>query len=341
MPRMLRRLAIGLACAFGALAMMPAARAQSFFAYTATVDRQSDLGTVVAASAGQTVFRVSPAGSVTRVSGSGVRTTAGAAAPAMVTIGCDSSTSACRDTTIQVTLAATGTPTNRAVALTNFTIAAGTATVVSGPTGTNPVTFTISGFTPRETRTFYVGFDMAIRGDDSGVLSGQSTSSFSVVAAAVAATSGTSAGSGTALVLRNLSVAGLANMNFGRLTLPTSGTQTVSLSPVSQAVTLAGTGAGGSVWSSPAPSAAQFRISGEGGRAVSVSVPSTVTLTGPAGASAIVVTTSATASGAQTLGGTAGSAGTLDISIGGSFNVSASTVVGAYSGTISMTTQYN
>lgn len=318
------------------------AHAQSTFVYTATVNQAADLGSIAAASSGQTVFRVTPSGSVSRVSGNGTRITSGSITPVMVTVTCDSSTSQCRDTNLQVTISSTGSPTNRAGSLTNFTVQAGTGlTIVSGPTGTNPISFTTTGVTAKTGGTFFVGFDMPILGDDSAASSGLSRSSFSIVATATSATAGTASGSAQAQVVRNLTMTSLSNMGFGRLTLPSSGTQQITLSPITQAISVSGSGSGVNVWSTPVPTAAQFRISGEGGRAFSISLPTTVTLTGPAGSTPITVTPIASASGAQVLSGASGSAGTFDLWLGGSFPVSASTLVGAYSGSVVVTVQYN
>ena len=87
------------------------------------------------------------------------------------------------------------------------------------------------------------------------------------------------------------------------------------------------------------PTAAQFGVTGEGGQAVTVSVPATITMAGSG--PNITVTTSATGSGVQTLSGALGAAGTLTVRVGGSFPLTSTTASGSYSGTFTVTVAYN
>jgi hypothetical protein len=134
----------------------------------------SDLGSIVSAPNGDTLFRIEPStGIVTKVSGSGVRLSTGTTR-SLVTIYCDSRT--CDRDLLKVEVGAVGTPTNRAKALSNFTVADGTATL--GPvTGTNPITFsTTTAIRSRNTLTFYIGMDFPIAGNNGGLPTGLSTS---------------------------------------------------------------------------------------------------------------------------------------------------------------------
>ncbi len=319
-----------------ALAAGPA-RAQT---YTVTVSGQADLGTVVTGGNAST-FDISPNGTVTRLSGSATASASVTSAP-VVTISCSGAT-LCRATSVALVIAATGTPTNRAGSLANFTIEARTAVITTPPAGTDLVTFTIQPVASNNPRTFAVGFDFPIFGSNSGLPTGLSTSSFSVTASPVGTATGSGTGSGTAqaTVIRNISMASTASLNFGRITLPRAGTSTVSLDRTTGAVTLSGSGTGVQAFASPAPSAAVFSITGEGGRAFSISVPSSFTLAGPAGSTPLTVTTSPSATGAQALSGTPGTGGTFTLRVGGAFNISATTQGGAYSGTVAVTVQYN
>lgn len=314
------------------------ARAQS---YTVSISGQPDLGTVVTGS-GNSTFDISTSGTITRVSGTATASASVTTAP-VVTVSCSGSTSGCRNANVNVVIAATGTPTRRAGSLTNFTVTMGSAVLVTAPSGTNPVSFTIQPVPAGSSRSFTVGFDFPIFGDTSGLGTGFSSSSFSVTASPANSSSGTGTASGSAqaTVIRNIALSSTASLNFGRLTLPNTGTSTVSLNRTTGAVTIGGTGAGAQAFASPAPSAAVFSITGEGGRAFSISVPSTFTLNGPSGSTPLTVTTSPSATGSQALSGTIGSAGSFELRVGGSFSMSATTAGGAYSGTVAVTVQYN
>ena len=72
---------------------------------------------------------------------------------------------------------------------------------------------------------------------------------------------------------------------------------------------------------------------------MSISVPSTFTMTG--GANAITVTTIPSLSGVQVLSGALGSAGSLSFDVGGSFPLTSGTPSQVYSGTFSVTVAYN
>lgn len=85
--------------------------------------------------------------------------------------------------------------------------------------------------------------------------------------------------------------------------------------------------------------AASFSVVGEGGSAYSVSVPSTFNMT--TGTNTLAVTTVNNSGGGGTLSGSIGSTQTATFGVGGSFNLSSSTVSGAYSGNIVVTASYN
>jgi hypothetical protein len=92
--------------------------------------------------------------------------------------------------------------------------------------------------------------------------------------------------------------------------------------------------------SSPAPSNASYTVTGEGGQTISVSVPTAMTISGPGGYS-LNVDLSSTASGARNLSSAIGSAGSYSFTMGGTLYVPSGANTGAYTGSYSVTVQYN
>jgi hypothetical protein len=96
---------------------------------------------------------------------------------------------------------------------------------------------------------------------------------------------------------------------------------------------------GATAFSPPTPARAGFTVSGEGGQAISVSVPASFTLSN-GGAGSLTITTSNTAT-SPILSNSLGAAGTYAFYVGGGFSVSSTTPVGSYSGTYLVTVAYN
>ncbi len=130
------------------------------------------LGILVSANnATDTVFRVAAAdGSVTKISGGGVRVTTGTTR-ALVTMTCTTGAGKeCERLVTRVTISAAGSPTGRARALTNFTVAPGPNPPTMGTvTSTlSNISFDVSGIVRATTVNFYVGADFAIEGATGG-----------------------------------------------------------------------------------------------------------------------------------------------------------------------------
>lgn len=289
-----------------------------------------DIGRVVSAPRGETVFRIAPTGAVTIQKGTGVRLTGGNASTSLVTIRCGGGPNAtCPNTT--VTVQAAGTPTGRAGTLSAFTIAAGpNPPTMSAPKGKNSITFTVSGALKSTNYDFYVGMDFPIAGDDSAAPSGIATSSFSVSVPGSAST-----GTAVANVSRPIAVSEVAPLNFGTIIRPRSGTGSVVMDPSTGAVSVTG---GGWVLSVPSPSRGAFLVTGEGGQAYSISVPP---FDLKKGGNTISVTPATLPSGTGMLSGSSGASGSQTVYVGGSFPVSNTTSAGTYTGTVSITVQYN
>jgi hypothetical protein len=140
-----------------------------------------DLGDVVSAASGDTVFRITASGgTITTVSGTGSRLGAGSSR-ALVTIACGTNT--CRNKSLNIRVGSIGSPSGRAGQLNNFVVAAGTASIITAPSGSNPVNFTIAGLPNGGTGTFWVGADFPIAGNDSAAATGTAGSGFYVYVA--------------------------------------------------------------------------------------------------------------------------------------------------------------
>lgn len=293
------------------LAFAGAAKAQS---YTVSSITGGSLGTVVSASTGSSTFRVTASsGAVARQSGSAVRLSTNSA-NATITIGCSGGNStACSSSYINVTITALSTNTGRTSSLQNLSVASGTVSLLSTPTAGSTLQFYVNPIARGTTRTILLGFDMAILGNNSTRGTGTASASFTVTAQRVGGGgSSTLSGSATATVIRPLDIVKTADLSFGTVTRPTTGSGSVVVSPAGT-VTTSGTGVQRLAATTAQP--ATFAITGEGGQSVTVSVPSTVTLS--SGGNSVTMTTSATGSGSQVLSGAIGSSGTATVSVGG------------------------
>jgi hypothetical protein len=296
-----------------------------------------NLGNVVSGASGDTVFRsAASSGTITRLSGTGARLGTGSSRP-LVTIACGSN--ACKNKSLNIRVGSIGSPSGRAGPLNNFTISAGTASITTAPSGSNPVSFTIAGLANPGTGTFWVGADFPIKGNDSAAATGAASSGFYVYVALSPniPVAGSTSGLGVARVFRPINVTNSTGLAFGSIVRPSTGAGSVSIDAATGQRTVVGTGSIGA--GAPNPTRAAYLVTGEGGQAFSLSVPQSFQMTGPG--SPLTVNLAPTASGAQTLSSTPGSAGTFSFGVGGSFSTAASTAIGAYQGTYTVTVQYN
>jgi len=140
-------------------------------------------------------------------------------------------------------------------------------------------------------------------------------------------------GTGTATIIQPLTVTANTTLRFGTLIRPAAGSATAVISTAG-----AFSGTASAVASGPQGNG-DFTVSGEGGQSVTVSVDASFNMTGPG--AAIPVTTTATNTGSHSLSGSLGSAGTLDVAVGGSISIPSTQLSGAYSGTFNVTATYN
>jgi hypothetical protein len=313
----------------GAFLVLVAAGSASAQTYSVSISGPN-LGTIVSSASGSdTTFRVDPATqAVTRLSGGAVRMSSNLTR-ATVTVTC--SGGKCNKTAI-IKVGTIGAPTNRARKLTNLTVSMGTTTMGESPTGTDPILFTIEklGMT---SRTFYVGADFAVAPDSSGLGTGTSASGFYVSIGEAPATdeaSATSAFTGT--VYRPISIASPQGLAFGSIVKPPTGSGSISVAVTDGAPTVSGGVLIG------ATKQAKFSVTGEGGQAFTLSIPTSFDLTGP---STIPVDLSTNGAGSAILSSALGSAGTYNFNVGGSFSFDSATPTGSYTGQFSVIATYN
>lgn len=319
--------------ALAASLLAAAAQAQT---YTVRIQAsRPDLRGVASAGFGETLFRIDAAsGTVTKVSGGGARLVS-STTRAQVTVRCSGSAS-CDTLNVNVAVGGIGGASGRAGSLSNFNVAMGTAVLVAGPTGSDPANFTIGPVGKGSSKTFFVGADFPILGDDSGQPSGAAATSFYAYAApAPSAPSSGAVGSAVATVSRQLTLGSTADLRFGRIVRPAVGSGTVTIDPQTGDRSLSGLDG----LSTPAPGAAVFLATGEGGQQISIDVPGRVDLVGPTDTLALHTDKSFT--GTQTLSGSLGGAGTYAFMIGGSMTLNKNTGSGAYSAPLVVTVSYN
>lgn len=321
----------------------PAATALAWLVLTTAAGAQSlsvasvgdlPLGNVTSASLGTTTFTISASTGLVARSGGGSRLGSGSAR-SLVTIACESDGS-CATSNVAVTISAVGGLTGRAGALGNFTISALTAQILTGPSGTDTLSFTMGPIGNNDTKTFYVGADFPILGDDSAAGTGPALNSFQVsVQFAPSGTPTAQMGSGTATVFRPITLTGNTDLAFGTISCPRSGAGSVAIDAATGERTLTGDGI---IGIGASPHRATYTVTGEGGQTFSVTVPPSFVMTGPGDTITVAVTT--TASGTQTLDGTLGSGGSASFGVGGSFSLPTNKAGGTYSGTFVVSVAY-
>ncbi len=292
-----------------------------------------NLGNIAAAVSGDTVFRVTPSGEISKLSGDGARVSAGSST-VTVTVTCGNQND-CNSRTLTGTISSVGSPTGRAGSLTNFDVAGQT---VASESGSNTRTFTFGPIGKNGAKTFTVGMDFPIKGDNSGQSSGPASASFAITLTPNGKGNTVSTtGAATATVLRSLSLQKTSDLAFGRIVRPSSGSGTVTVSTSGQRSLSSPDIIG---LPTPSTSAASYTVKGEGGRTLSINVPTSVVMTRQGGSDKLTVTTTNTIS-APALSAAMGQQGSYGFSVGGSFPISSTTAPGAYSGVFTVTAAYN
>ncbi|CAN5346653.1 hypothetical protein BH10PSE1_BH10PSE1_21040 [soil metagenome] len=159
------------------------------------------------------------------------------------------------------------------------------------------------------------------------------------IASPVFAQSASTTGTGSITVIRPITITKTSDMKFGTVVRPTTGSGTVVLTAAGVRSVTGGVAA---LASGDTPVAAAFNVAGEGGQSVSITIPTTFTMT--SGADSLTVTTSNNLTGsasAQTLSNALGAAGSLAFAVGGSVPISSTQTTGAYTGSFTVSAAYN
>ncbi|MGZ6037633.1 MAG: DUF4402 domain-containing protein [Phenylobacterium sp.] len=302
--------------------------------YNVQVTTNADLGRVTSAASGDTVFRIDPTtGNVTITNAGGATRASNGTTRAMVTISCTGVAGDCNKI-LNIQLSTAGAPAGRGRALGRITFTMGTAVLAGGPGLPGSGAFSIAAIGLNSSKTFFVGADFGIAGDDSGLSTGIAEADFSVAASEAANPSGGPTGRFLATVLRQLSLTKTQDLVFGVVSTPTSGNGTVTIDPATGVRTTVGAMGFGT----PTPSQALFSVTGEGGQALSVTIPSSFTMSGP---QSMTVTTSNSAGATPALNGVLGSQGNFSFGVGGSIPVNSTTPNGSYTGNFTVMVAYN
>lgn len=299
-----------------------------------------NIGNVTAAVSGITEFRISSGGAVSVVpGGTGTRQTAGNVTNT-ITLTCSgggNSNNPCNSTNVTVRVTPTTTQTGRAAAINDLQVAMGTAIQVVAPSKVGEVvSFTVGPIGRNSSKTFRLGLDLPISGGFG--LSGAASSSYKVEAGFAPNFTAVANGAAIATTRNGTSVVTDTGLTFGAI-LPLNGqTGTVTIDAATGNRTSSNP-SGVLLRSGISASRAQYTINGEGGQLLSVSVPSSFTLTGPG--TPITVTTTKTIGGSVTLSNATGSNGTAIVGVGGSFSVTGPMAAGEYTGNFSVVFSWN
>lgn len=150
---------------------------------------------------------------------------------------------------------------------------------------------------------------------------------------AYAQSSASASATGSTTIVQPITITKTADLSFGRLVKPVMGSGEVFLAESVDTLDVEG-----GVFALDTASRAKFTIEGEGGQAVSVSVPATLTMS--KGADTIDLALLPDLASAITLSGSAGTAGSASLNVGGIFNLRSDQATGVYSGSFTVTVAY-
>ncbi|RYE03830.1 MAG: DUF4402 domain-containing protein [Sphingomonadales bacterium] len=157
-----------------------------------------------------------------------------------------------------------------------------------------------------------------------------------LIAAPAFAQTGTDTATGSTTIVRPVTITKDADLAFGKIVRPPSGTSAVSMTDASDTVSADN----GGLAVGTGTSRAKFTINGEGAQVVTLTVPANFVMTRSGGAETLTVTLDPDLGATTTLSSTLGTAGTKALNIGGSFSVLSTTVTGLYSGTFDVSVAY-
>ncbi len=152
---------------------------------------------------------------------------------------------------------------------------------------------------------------------------------------AQAANTATTTASGGVTIIRPITIDKTADLDFGRIVKPATGSGTVTITNGSDLVTAA---SGAVRLPGITTSQAKFTIDGEGGQALNLTVPATFDITN--GVDTFTVTTNNNLGATPTLSNALGSAGSASLLVGGTFALPAAASTARYTGIFSVTVSY-
>lgn len=322
--------------AWALLALSPVGVSAQTYTLEAITPGVPDLGTVVSGSAG-TTFTIAPGGGVTTGAG-GASIRPGTQGITNFTFGVKclngsgKSKTCAGNTTVITVKTSANSGTTRAGQITNFTIGTGSGYSAVGQ-GTATLTITTSSGAIADSAIMTFGIGMAFPILATGT-TGDLTSAFQVCIG-----TSCSPANGKVRVLRPISIVNDRGLDFGIVAPPPVGGAAGDLIVDAQSGVRSTTGGVMAINTSSAGIPAQFTVTGEGGQVVSLAIPSfSLAKAGAPSLTVIPETWSATTS----LGSSLGSTGTQLFHIGGSLkNISNATPQGTYTGTMTVTANYN
>lgn len=297
---------------------------------SSTVTQNASIGSIIADANGVTTFKFDTSGNVSKVSGNGVRTSTGLGKPGIVTLTCVASS--CNTKSVTITISAAGVG-GRGGVLNNITATAGA--VSGGPASS--VTLTLpKGFggkgTTRTSVVVRVGANFPIAGDNTSSAS-SATSGFTVSASDSGGDSTTISGSAGATVQHGLTVYSTTPLDFGRIVSSAIG-GTVSYPAGTNVITV------------PSDSKAlgshnlgSVTLKGEIGAAVSIALTNGTLKNGSVSLGTLTPTISP--GGVQFLASNGDGTGGKTFNIGGQFTLPPHAASGTYTGSMTVTFQYN
>jgi hypothetical protein len=309
--------------------------------YSATITN-ADLGKIVDAPSSATTFTFAASSGSVSQSGSATRIGSGTAR-AEVDLSCSGTGSQCNNSSIDFKIQSSGAYTGKASAISNFTVSLISGGNLGTVTGTDPITFTISGISNKNNLPkIYVGATVTINGNSQSGANGNASAGFTVLAAKTGTTPATIAGgSGSVVAVVDRPIAFTSTsttLQFGTIYNPKSGTSTIKLDPNLASNPITVTGGDAVAVASPTPARVAYSIQGEGGQTFSLTLSA---LNMSNGTNTLPVTLLTSTPVPTTLSLAAGSLGTATFYVGGQFDVTPTTPGGTYTGSYNVTVQYN
>jgi len=142
-------------------------------------------------------------------------------------------------------------------------------------------------------------------------------------------------GTGSVTLVQPIALSSPTGLQFGKLVQPAAAAS-VTITPAG-AVTRTGVGTLGS----QTTSAALFNVTGDGGAIFTITGPAGNTFNMTASSSGTLLVTTSLSASSGTLSGTTGSGGATSFTVGGIMSIASAQTTGVYSGSFTVTVNYN